>query len=85
MRHLAWLLAPVVSRRPWAALVVGAGGRAVVGQNPLYGLLSPLARVVLAALYVESRRRARAGVPVEWKGRPVTAGPRASGGCQAGA
>jgi hypothetical protein len=73
VRHLAWLLLPVASRRPWAAMVVSAGGRAVAGQNPLYGLLSPLARAVLAALYVESRWRARAGLPVEWKGRPVLA------------
>lgn len=71
LRHLAWLLLPVASRRPWAALVVSAGGRAVAGQNPLYGLLSPLARLVLAGLYLESRRRARSGLPVEWKGRLV--------------
>jgi len=70
-RHLAWLLLPVASRRPWAAMVVSAGGRAVAGQNPLYGLLSPLARAVLAGLYLESHWRARAGLSVEWKGRPV--------------
>ncbi len=69
--HLAWLLLPVASRRPWAAMVVSAGGRAVAGQNPLYGVLSPLARAVLAGLYLESRWRARTGLPVEWKGRPV--------------
>ena len=72
--HLAWLLLPVASRRPWAAVVVSAGGRAVAGQNPAYGLLSPLARVVLAGLFVESRWRARTGAPVPWKGRPVLAG-----------
>lgn len=70
-RHLAWLLLPVASRRPWAAMVVSAGGRAVAGQHPAYGLLSPLARVVLAGLYLESRYRARAGLPVRWKDRPV--------------
>ena len=32
--HLAQLLAPVATRRPWAAVVVSAGGRAVAGQNP---------------------------------------------------
>jgi glycosyltransferase involved in cell wall biosynthesis len=69
--HLAWLLLPVASRRPWAAMVVSAGGRAVAGQNPAYGLLSPLARVVLAGFYVESRARARLGRSVRWKGRDV--------------
>jgi hypothetical protein len=69
--HLTWLLGPVATRRPWAAVVVSAGGRAVAGQNPAYGLLSPLARLVLAGLYVESRYRARAGLAVTWKGRPV--------------
>jgi len=71
LRHLAWLLGPVASRRPWAAVVVSAGGRMVAGQNPLYGLLCPLARVVLAGISVESLYRARTGRPVEWKGRPV--------------
>ena len=61
LRHLAWLLLPVASRRPWAAVVVSAGGRLVAGQNPLYGLLCPLARVVLAGLAVESWYRARTG------------------------
>ena len=70
-RHLAWLLGPVASRRPWAAMVVSAGGRLVAGQNPSYGLLCPLARVVLAGLAVESLYRARTGRPVQWKGRPV--------------
>jgi glycosyltransferase involved in cell wall biosynthesis len=69
--HLAQLLAPVATRRPWAAVVVSAGGRAVAGQNPLYGLLSPVARVVLAAFDLESRWRAAAGRPVSWKGRPA--------------
>jgi hypothetical protein len=67
--HLAGLLAPVASRRPWAAVVVSAGGRAVAGQNPLYGLLCPLARLVLATFHVESRWRAATGRPVTWKGR----------------
>ena len=71
LRHLAWLLGPVASRRPWAAVVVSAGGRLVAGQNPLYGLLCPLARVVLAGISLESLYRARTGRPVEWKGRPV--------------
>lgn len=71
LRHLTWLLAPVASRRPWAAVVVSAGGRAVAGQNPLYGLLSPLARLVLAVLYLESHWKAKAGRSTEWKGRPV--------------
>jgi glycosyltransferase involved in cell wall biosynthesis len=70
--HLFWLLAPVASRRPWAAMVVSAGGRLVAGQNPAYGLLSPVARVVLAAFAVESRYRARTGRTVEWKGRSVS-------------
>ncbi len=70
-RHMAWLLGPVASRRPWAGMIVSAGGRAVAGQNPLYGVLSPLARLVLAALYLESRYRGHAGLPVEWKGRSV--------------
>ena len=69
--HLAGLLAPIATRRPWAAVVVSAGGRAVAGQNPLYGLLAPLARVVLAAFYVESRWRSATGRPVAWKGRPA--------------
>ena len=69
--HLAWLLGPVASRRPWAALVVSAGGRLVAGQNPAYGLLCPVARIVLAALHVESLHRARAGRSVTWKGRSV--------------
>ncbi|MEA2826646.1 MAG: hypothetical protein QOG43_1085 [Actinomycetota bacterium] len=69
LRHLASLLAPVATRRPWAAVVVSAGGRAVAGQNPLYGLLSPVARVILAAFYGESRWRAACGRPVSWKGR----------------
>jgi hypothetical protein len=72
VRHLAWLLAPVASRRPWAGVVVSAGGRLVAGQNPAYGLLAPLARLVLAGLAVESWYRARTGRPVSWKGRPVT-------------
>ncbi|HEX2048573.1 MAG TPA: glycosyltransferase family 2 protein [Acidimicrobiales bacterium] len=69
--HLAWLLAPVASRRPWAAMVVSAGGRLVAGQNPAYGLLSPLARVVLAGFHVESICRARARLTVVWKDRSV--------------
>ncbi len=52
---------------PWAAVVVGAGGRFVAGQNPWYGLLCPLARVVLAGISVESLYRARTGRTVEWK------------------
>ena len=71
LRHLAWLLAPVASRRPWAAVVVSAGGRLVAGQNPAYGMLCPVARVVLAGLALESLYRARTGRAVEWKGRPV--------------
>jgi hypothetical protein len=70
--HLMWLLAPVASRRPWAGVVVSAGGRLVAGQNPAYGLLAPLARVVLAGLAVESWYRARTGRTVAWKGRPVS-------------
>jgi hypothetical protein len=73
LRHLAWLLLPVASRRPWAAVVVSAGGRLVAGQNPLYGLLCPVARMVLAGLAVESWYRARTGRTVQWKGRPVSA------------
>ncbi len=69
--HLFSLLAPVASHRPWASVVVSAGGRAVAGQNPFYGLLAPAARVVLAGFYLESRWRARTGATVEWKGRPV--------------
>ena len=69
--HLAWLLAPVASRRPWAAIVVSAGGRLAAGQNPAYGLLCPLARVVLAGLHAESVYRARTGRTVQWKDRSV--------------
>jgi hypothetical protein len=69
--HLAGLLVPVATRRPWAAVVVSAGGRAVAGQNPLYGLLSPVARLALAAFYLESRWRAATGRPVPWKGRSL--------------
>lgn len=71
VRHLAALLAPVATRRPWAAMVVSAGGRGASGQNPIYGLLAPVARAALAGLYLESCWRARTGVPVQWKGRPV--------------
>ena len=71
LRHLAALVLPVATRRPWAAVLVSAGGRGVAGQNPLYGLLAPAARLVLAGLYLESRRRARSGTTVTWKGRPV--------------
>ena len=71
VRHLAWLLAPVATRRPWAAVVVSAGGRLVAGQNPAYGLLSPLARLVLAGIALESWYRGRTGRTVEWKGRQV--------------
>ncbi len=71
VRHLAWLLAPVASRRPWVAMVVSAGGRLVAGQNPAYGLLSPLARAVLAGFHVESLYRARTGRTVVWKDRSV--------------
>ena len=70
-RHLLALLAPVATRRPWAAVVVSAGGRAAAGQNPLYGVLAPIARGALAAIYGESLWRARTGRPVSWKGRDV--------------
>jgi hypothetical protein len=69
--HLATLLAPIATRRPWAAVVVSAGGRAAAGQNPLYGVLAPVARLALAGIYLESWWRARTGRPVMWKGRPV--------------
>ncbi|MDQ6927900.1 MAG: glycosyltransferase family 2 protein [Actinomycetota bacterium] len=69
--HLANLLLPLTTRRPWAAALVSAGGRAASGQNPAYGLLAPAARAVLAGLYLESLWRARAGKPVQWKGRAV--------------
>ncbi len=69
--HLATLLLPVASRRPWAAMVVSAGGRAVAGQSPLYGLAAPVARLALAGLYLESAWRARTGRGVRWKGREV--------------
>ena len=72
VRHLVALLSPVATRRPWAAVVVSAGGRAVTGQNPAYGLLAPLARAVLAGLYLESLWRSRTGRAVAWKGRPVS-------------
>jgi hypothetical protein len=73
--HLAALLAPVATRRPWAAMVVSSSGRAAAHQNPLYGALAPLARVTLAAIYAESLWRARSGRPVTWKGRPVAIAP----------
>ncbi|MFN2506177.1 MAG: glycosyltransferase family 2 protein [Acidimicrobiales bacterium] len=72
--HLTALIAPVATRRPWAAVLVSAGGRAVSGQNPLYGALAPVARLALAGIYLESRWRTRTGRPLEWKGRPVGAG-----------
>ena len=72
--HLAALLGPVATRRPWAAIVVSAGGRAAAGQNPLYGALAPFARVALAAIYGESLWRARTGRRVAWKGRKVEVG-----------
>ncbi|MDQ6796674.1 MAG: glycosyltransferase family 2 protein, partial [Actinomycetota bacterium] len=75
VRHLLHLLAPVASRRPWASVVVSAGGRAVAGQNPLYGLAAPVARAALAGFYLESCWRARTGAPVLWKGRPVSHTP----------
>jgi glycosyltransferase involved in cell wall biosynthesis len=71
-RHLAALLAPIATRRPWAAMAVSAAGRLGAGQNPLYGALAPVARVALAGIYLESVWRARAGRPVTWKGRAVT-------------
>jgi len=71
LRHLFWLLAPVAARRPWAAVVVSAGGRLVAGQNPAYALLCPLARAVLAGLHIESLYRERTGRTVRWKGREV--------------
>lgn len=70
VRHLAALLAPVATTRPWAAVVVSAGGRAAAGQNPLYGVLAPVARLALAGLYLESRWRRT----VRWKGRDVEVG-----------
>jgi chlorobactene glucosyltransferase len=69
--HLIALLAPMTTRRPWASVVVSAGGRAAAGQNPLYGVLSPLGRLILAAIYGESLWRARTRRPVTWKGRVV--------------
>ena len=78
--HLATLLAPAATRRPWALVVVSAGGRAASGQNPVYGLLAPVARVALAAIYVESWWRARTGRPVMWKGRAVSGRGRATAG-----
>jgi glycosyltransferase involved in cell wall biosynthesis len=71
LRHLSNLLAPVATRRPWAAITVSAGGRALARQNPLYGALAPLARTMLAANYLESLWRARTDRPVAWKGRPA--------------
>jgi hypothetical protein len=52
-------------------MAVSAAGRAAAGQNALYGVLAPVARVGLAALYVESLWRARTGRPVAWKGRLI--------------
>jgi hypothetical protein len=78
--HLATLLVPIASRRPWAVIAVSAAGRAAAGQNPLYGLLAPVARLALAGLYLESRRRARTGQPATWKGRPVALTPASGRG-----
>jgi chlorobactene glucosyltransferase len=69
-RHLVALLAPVATTRPWAAVVVSAGGRAATGQNPLYGVLAPVARLTLAGLYLESHWRRT----VRWKGRDLEVG-----------
>ena len=71
VRHLSALLTPVATRRPWAAIVVSAAGRAAAGQNPFYGVMAPLARLALAGIYVESLWRSRTGRPVAWKGRVV--------------
>lgn len=71
LAHLANLLLPLAARRPWAVVVVSAGGRAGAGQNPAYGLLAPVARATLAGLYLESLWRARTNRPVEWKGRAM--------------
>ena len=73
VRHLAALLAPVATARPWAAMVVSGGGRIAAHQNPLYGVLAPVARLALATIYLESRWRAHQGRPVVWKGRDVEA------------
>jgi len=70
--HLTALLAPVATRRPWAIMAASVGGRAVAGQNPLYGLLAPVARAALAAAYLQSRWSAGTGAPVQWKGRCVS-------------
>jgi glycosyltransferase involved in cell wall biosynthesis len=75
--HLANLLLPVATRRPWAAMLASAGGRAASGQNPAYGLLAPAARAVLAGLYLESAWRAQSARPVYWKGRSVPTSQRA--------
>lgn len=72
LRHLFHLLGPVATRRPWAVVVVSASGRAASGQNPLYGILAPVARVLLAALYLESVWRSRTDRLVIWKGRAVS-------------
>lgn len=77
-RHLLWILGPVATRRPWAAIVTSAGGRFAAGQNPTFGLLAPLARAVLAANYLASVSRHRRGRPVVWKGRAVVLPARGS-------
>lgn len=71
-RHLTALLLPCAARRPWAAMVASAGGRAMSRQNPLYGALAPVARGLLAANYLASVRRARRGEAEEWKSRAVS-------------
>jgi hypothetical protein len=55
-------------------LSVRAGGRLVAGADPRLALAYPAADLVLLAVYADSVRRRRRGVPVTWKGRSYRAG-----------
>jgi hypothetical protein len=50
-------------------LTVRAGGRLVAGADPRLAVAYPLADLVLLAVYADSVRRRRRGVPLTWKGR----------------
>jgi glycosyltransferase involved in cell wall biosynthesis len=50
-------------------LTVRAGGRLVAGADPRLAVAYPLADLVLLAVYADSVRRRRTGVPLTWKGR----------------
>jgi chlorobactene glucosyltransferase len=54
-------------------LTVRAGGRLVAGADPRFAVAYPAADLVLLAVYADSIRRRRTGVPLTWKGRTYPA------------